>query len=346
MSRKITLNEVALKAEVSPTTAARVLHGRGYVSETNRNRVETAIRDLGYRPNIQARGLRNSRSYVIGLILSSATANPFFTNIAHAVRTAANANGLSVQNFNHTYDLQVERDGIARFLDHRVEAVIACHALDPRNLQPLIAAGTPIIEIERKLSPKAHHILLDPAPGMIEAVRSLALAGHKRIAYLGGIARVLEVGERAARTVERQRIEAFRSAIKACGLSLQSTHVDEVAYDDVDITLPLQGLAWGKATLAEPKRPTAIIAGSDVLAAGILQAAQTLALRVPKDLVVIGYDDSIARFLAPPLPTIAPPYTAIGIAAIEMIQKARSSSARLSQTLPTTFISRDFVTIT
>ena len=340
MSRKITLNEVALMAEVSAATAARVVHANGYVSDGNRQRVEAAIRDLGYRPNIQARGLRNSRSYTIGVILSSATANPFFTNVSHALRMAANAQGLSVLNFNHNYDLKVEREGVARLLDHNVEAVIACHVFDPRNLQPVIDAGIPIIEIERQVLPSAHHLLLDPAPGMLEAVRSLAAAGHQRITFLGGIARYDDSGKADARSVEHQRGEAFRSVIRACGLPAQSARIDETLYDDNDTSGPLHGMTWGKLALAKPDRPTAVIAGSDVLAAGVLQAAQALGLTVPKDLAVLGYDDSLARFLSPPLPSIAQPYQHIGIAAIEMAQKAASTPGPFQQTLFTRFIAR------
>ena len=75
--------------------------------------------------------------------------------------------------------------------------------------------------------------------------------------------------------------------------------MDQIAYDDSDTTSPLEGLTWGQKALSLDGRPTAIIAGSDVLAAGVLQAAYALGLNVPRDLTVVGYDDSLARFLSP-----------------------------------------------
>src|SRR5689334_15245068 len=120
---KVTIADVAARAGVSPTLAARVIHDNGYVSEENRQRVADAVRELGYSPNMMARGLRNNRSYLVGLVLSSAPHNPYFTKVSHSVRTAANAAGLSVLNFNHSYSAELERQGIRRMIEHGVEAI-------------------------------------------------------------------------------------------------------------------------------------------------------------------------------------------------------------------------------
>ncbi|MCP4549628.1 MAG: LacI family transcriptional regulator, partial [bacterium] len=72
MKQKATMADVARLAGVSPATAARVIHNNGYVSDENKERVLAAVQETGYRPNIQARSLRNSRSYTVGVVLSSA----------------------------------------------------------------------------------------------------------------------------------------------------------------------------------------------------------------------------------------------------------------------------------
>ena len=188
---KATMADVARMARVSPTVAARVVQGVGYVSEEKRQRVQEAIQATGYRPNLLARSLRTAHTCTLGLVLSYACENPFFTHISHAVRTAAIDAGYSMLTVNHGYSSIAEAQGVRQFVDHRVDAVVLCHPYRMANLQPLIDYRIPIIQIERQLMPQAHIIRLDPRPGLSAAMDELCAAGHRRIAFLGG--RTMEV---------------------------------------------------------------------------------------------------------------------------------------------------------
>lgn len=338
MKQKPTMADVALYAGVSPTTAARVLHANGYVSDANREKVLKAAADLEYHPNIQARSLRYSRSFLIGVVLSSAVRNPFFARISHAIRLQANAAGLSILNFNHNYDHATEVDGLRRLLDHRVEAVILCHSFEIANLAPIQKAGIPIVEIERAFLPETHKILIDPKPGLTAALRDLGTYGHRRIDFLGGSA---ARGSSSRSRADEERADAFLRAACDAGLDLSDLRVLTGQYDE-DSGTTLEGLVRGRELLMRADRPTAIVAGSDVLAAGVLQAAYELGLQVPRDLSIVGYDDSLGLFLAPALSSVRQPYEDIARFAIEMAL-AGGKNPPLTGIIETSYVKRSSV---
>ncbi|KQT01678.1 LacI family DNA-binding transcriptional regulator [Rhizobium leguminosarum bv. viciae] len=324
---KPTMADIARLAKVSPTTAARVIHNNGYVSQENREKVLQAVEVLGYRPNLQARSLRTQRSFSLGLILSAARENPFYTQISHAIRTAAMERGYSMLTVNHSYSENAEAVGVQQFLDHNVEAVILCHALNLDNIRVLTDAGVPIVQIERHDLETAHFVELDPTPGMTEALNSLAALGHRRIAFLGGS--VEAETETAGPSAERERIRAFQMAAVSAGLVLEDCPVILGPYDTRGARgrLPGYDLAEELLRMSLPI-VSAIITGSDVLAAGVLQALYDRGIRVPEEISVIGYDDSFAQFLSPPLTSIAQPYDAIGQAVMTLVENTQSLSTQ------------------
>ncbi|TCA47809.1 LacI family transcriptional regulator [Rhizobium leguminosarum bv. viciae] len=323
---KATMADIARLAKVSPTTAARVIHNNGYVSQENRQKVLEAVEVLGYRPNLQARSLRTQRSFSLGLILSAARENPFYTQISHAIRTAAMERGYSMLTVNHSYSQDAEAVGVQQFLDHNVEAVILCHALNLDNIRPLTDAGIPIIQIERHDLEMAHFVELDPAPGMTEAVDTLAALGHRRIAFVGGS--IAAETQTDGPSAEKERIRAFQMAAASAGLVLEDCPVVLGPYDTRGASGRLPGYVLADELLRR-SRPivSAIITGSDVLAAGVLQALYERAIRVPEEVSVIGYDDSFAQFLSPPLTSIAQPYDAIGQAVMTLVETAQAMPA-------------------
>lgn len=326
-SDRPTLADVAQLAGVSPATAARVIHQNGYASEKNRKKVETAIEKSGYRPNLQARSLRMRRSYTLGLVLTLARENPFFTKISHAVRTAAMDAGYSLLTVNHGYSEIIERQGVRQFLEHDVEAVILCHGFKPENFEPIVAANIPIIQLERRLIPGAHLVSIDPTPGMKSAVENLVGQGHRRIAFIGGSNSPENTSGEMEPREESARVEAFKFAGRLFGLNADSCPIRLGSYSIPIRPGTLPGYEIAKTMFSSKERPvTAVIAGSDVLAAGILQALHDLNIHVPRDVSLIGYDDSLSQFLTPPLTSVAQPYVDIANAAMELIVLATNNA--------------------
>ncbi|WP_175544413.1 LacI family DNA-binding transcriptional regulator [Mesorhizobium sp. YR577] len=317
---KARISDVAKLAGVSPSTVTRVIHENGYVSTENRMKVLSAVETLGYFPNLQARSLRNQRSYTIGLLLSSERTNPFYTNIAHAIRVVTADQGYSILSTNHSFSLKAERNAIRLFIEYDVEAAIICHALDPNNMAPLKRARIPIVQVERDRIEDTHLIDVDLRPGFDDSIKVLMSLGHRRIAFIGWKPLTDYRGAKAAIT-ERRRAEGFSQAIERQGLN-----VDHCPLLLGDANAGVGPFDAGR-TLAdvlldrEGSRVSAIMTGSDVLAAGVLQALHARRIRVPDEMSVIGYDDSLAAYLTPPLTSVAQPYDAIANAALEIIKR-------------------------
>jgi LacI family transcriptional regulator len=319
------MTELARAADVSPSTVARVLNESGYVAEETRVRVLEAVRSTGYRPNVQARSLRTQRSFTLGLALSSARDNPFFTHISHAIRVAAAEAGYSLLTINHGYSAEAEAAGIHQFMDYGVEGVILCHPFEPQAFAQITRAGKPVVQIERRAIPDAHSVIIDAAAGISEAIALFVGNGHRRIAFIGGAADTSYTEDHG---VEADRVKAFRLGILAAGLAIDECPVLATPYRAPSREDPLPGYTKTMEIFGSAgPHPTAVLTGSDVFAAGALQAFAKLGLEVPQDVSLIGYDDSFAHFLAPPLASIAQPYEEIGRKAIELIQQALKSGS-------------------
>lgn len=338
---KPTMADVAKLAGVSPTTAARVVHQNGYVSAENREEVLRAVTTLGYRPNLQARSLRLQRSQTIGLIYSDQE-SPVHTKLAQAIRTRAAKAGLTVLTVDYDPTNGEERDGISQFLDRRVDAVISSYAFDPAAYLPLQAAGIPLIQIERARLANSHFVAYDQMPGLEQAVSALTTFGHCRIGFIGG-SDTFSGRTNTTLEVELERAEIFRLQATAQGLDLNECPVVLGDYFARDAEGRLAGDTLAHQLLDKNPDLTAIIAGSDILAAGILQALYTRHLRVPDDISLIGYDDSIADMLTPPLSSILQPYEDIANAAIEMVGQAAPEGPFLRRVIATRLVSRQSV---
>lgn len=326
---KARISDVARLAGVSPSTVTRVIHENGYVSTENRLKVVDAVEVLGYLPNIQARSLRNQRSYTIGLLLSSERTNPFYTNVADAIRTATAEKGYSILSTNHDFSIKAERAAIRQFMEYDVEAVIVCHALEPDNFAPLKRANIPIVQVERNRIADTHQIDIDLRPGFDKSIEGLMAQGHRQIAFIGWRPRQ-DYLDADMSVTEVKRAEGFREAAMRQGLCLQECPVLLGNYDVGKGPFDV-GRILADTLLDDSSSPiTAILTGSDVLAAGVLQALHSRRIRVPDDISVIGYDDSIAACLSPPLTTIAQPYMAIANAALNIIKRCDVELDRLA----------------
>lgn len=314
-----TMGDVARHAGVSPATVARVLYKAGTVSADKKARIEAALEATGYRPNVVARGLRTQRSWTIGMIVVDGTINPFFTQLTQAVRTEALDRGYNVLVYNHGMSEKREADAVANLIQQRVDAVLFSYGVSVSNMKPLREAGIPIVQIERDLTLDTHSVLIDPAPGINEAVKHLVQAGHSRIAYIGGDPKLYPRPRPHGSTMEEDRLLAFRDAMNSSGIGVDETLI-QLGYYFNPKGRPItgEGRRLTRLLLDLPQRPTAIFASGDTLAAGALQELQSEGLRVPTDMSVIGFDDSIADMLTPPLSSVGRPLQEMGVAALDL----------------------------
>jgi LacI family transcriptional regulator len=305
------------------------------VAAETRARVQRAIEELDYRPNHVARSLRSRRSLAFGLLVPE-PANPFFAEVAKGIEDESYGHGytLTVGNTNGSAErrLAYTESLIAR----RVDALFFdTTGISSREVDRLERAGILSIylgtadELDDDVRERLACVTLDTDAGGYAVGRLFIEHGHTRIATIGG------TGDQSP-YIDRpwQRVAGFLRAIHEAGLE------SRVAWGG---SSPSAGYAAASELLVGPTRPTAIFAGSDYIAIGVLRRAADLGLRVPDDLAVCGFDDiEIADHLIPRLTTVRVPKLAMGQLAARIALDALASSAAGDPSLdPSTRIAMD-----
>lgn len=314
----VRLKDVAALAGVSTATVSRVVHGNGYVSARARERVEEALRNSGYRLNVVAQELRRQKTITLGLILHGALSHPFVGEVAIGAQQAAMEHGFNVLLFNARGDADRERESVEALLKRRVDGVVFTTAVHEKNVQLALDAGVYAVEIERRLCDVASAVVVDNYAGATEVMRHLLTLGHRKIGYLGepfphGTAD-------PAAGIPKERFDAYRDALQAAGQALDESHVVLGRY-------PREQGGWGGleagATymlrlLRQAPGLTAVFAVSDLVAAGAMQTLYSRGIQIPQQMSIVGFDDTFARYLAPPLTTIRQPMFDMGFKAASL----------------------------
>lgn len=323
----VTIYDVAAKAGVSIKTVSRVMNNEPNVRPAMRDRVLAAAGALGYSPNLSARSLAGSRSFVIAVFVDAALTIDHWRSERGADYLSRIQLGATLQCREAGYHLLVE------LIDHegprvRQEVAALLAALKPDGviltppssdnavvLELLDKAGTPYVRVgpERAegLGPRVH---MDDVAAAREMTEHLAKLGHRRIGFIVGEPRY---------GASQARRDGYLEAMKGLGLPVADGWVRQG-----DFTFQ-SGLDQAKALLALPDRPTAIFASNDDMALGCMAAIAEAGLMTPGDVSVAGFDDSpSARFSRPQLTTVRQPVAEMAsVAAKLLIGQARSGAA-------------------
>jgi LacI family transcriptional regulator len=318
-ARAATLKDVAEASGVTTATVARVLKARGYVSEATRTRVLQAVDATGYRPNSLARSLRQSRSHVIGHLLKATVPNPFYVEVARGVEEEARARGYTVLTANVQHDAETERRAVETFLGWRADGLIFSTPADAANVEHVLAQRVPLAQVERPRSQDGHRLVVRNYPSAVTAMRHLADLGHRRIAYVGADLLPEDGPTALYGYVERERLQAWCDVMAAVGAATDGLAWFGEAYTIDQPTAQGHGYRATQALLAARERPTAIFASNDILAAGALQAIHEAGLNCPRDISVVGFDDTLAGFLTPLLTSVRLPARRLGATAVRMV---------------------------
>ncbi|MCL6431792.1 MAG: LacI family transcriptional regulator [Anaerolineae bacterium] len=315
-----TIREVARKAGVAAITVSRVINRTGYVSEETRQRVEEAIAELDYVPNVLARGLRSSRTHTLGLLVTDIT-NGFWTTVARGAEDAAVGNGYSVFLCNTDESATKQEQYLRALLSHRVEgAIIAPASSDRSALTALERARLPFVIVDRRVpGVNADLVLGDSLGGARELVEHLLARGHRRIAHLGG-----PVGVSTADDRER----GYREALMAAGIGVEPGLVQRGDYK-LESGRRLMRQLLGCSPL-----PTAVFAANNVLAVGALAALRERGLRVPEDMALVCFDDLPQASLIDPFLTVAAqPAYELGATAVRLLLERLAHPGRPPETV-------------
>lgn len=314
MPKNPTLKDVAHEARVSTATVARVLHGRGFVSKESRKQVEEAISKTGYRLNVLAQSLRQQRTKTIGHLLTSISPNPFFAGVELGVENEAIRNGYSVLIWNVFEDPKRETLGVETFVQRQVDAIIFTTPIEPKNVDTALSARIPVIQVERPTQVQSHKVLVDNYAGAVSATEHLINLGHKRIGYIGGDPR----NYLTDLSVDEQRLAGYRDTMLKNHITPSDNWYASGKYYSIEDGYQLMERFLDKGEVS------AVIAACDILAAGALQAIYNRHLRVPEDISVVGFDDTYAPYLSPPLTTVRQPMFEIGQMAARIAIEAQN----------------------
>ncbi|WP_432839887.1 LacI family DNA-binding transcriptional regulator [Dactylosporangium sp. CA-092794] len=272
------LRRVAEASGVSVSTASRALSGSGRVSEATRAKVRRVADELGYRPNALARGLRTSRSRLIGLVVTNLV-NASLHVIAEVVHHRLKAAGYHLVLCVTGGDADEERAYVETLRDHNVDGIIVVGS-DAAAVERLRHTGIPVVHLARRpRHPAGDCVLGAELEGAREATRHLLGLSHRRIGVVAGPAAV---------TSGHERLAGYRLALDEAGVAYR---------EDLVFSGPLEPAAGAEAVrrlLALParRRPTALLVTNHESAFGLLPALRERKVRIPDDLSVLCYEDA------------------------------------------------------
>jgi LacI family transcriptional regulator len=302
------IREVALQAGVSVGTVSNVLNRPELVAAKTRERVFSAISELGFVRNDSARQLRVGRSRTLGLVVLD-VANPFFTDVARGVEEVANRHGLAVILCNSNEDLQKEAAHLDLLSELRVRGVLINPVGEASRITKLRERGTPVVLFDRLGAPAVECSVAvdDILGGRLAADHLIDHHGHRRFLFVGGPFTLRQV---------QDRYSGANAAVEASGDGVEMRVM----------TTPALNVATGRsageqiATLGQSQVPSAVFCANDLVALGVLQALTQAGLRVPDDVAIIGYDDiDFAAAAAVPLSSIRQPRQLLGRRAAELL---------------------------
>lgn len=301
------------------------------VAQATRKRVERAAEALGYRPNVMARGLRTRGSQSIGLIVTDIL-NPFHATLAKGVQDAAEDRGYTVLMFNSDEQPDKERRALEILRGHLPRGLIVVPtSRTPANLA--ILPGLPMIELDRSSGlPGAHTAMVDNVGGARAAIRHLTGLGHRAVGMIVG---------RLDISTARERLLGYREGLEEAGLPYREEWVRPGNHRERDGREAALALLSGPL-LPGAGRPSALFVGNNEMTVGAVLAARELGLQIPRDLSVVGFDDSRwAQTMSPALSVVSQPTYELGqLACARLLDLIGGRPMPPGVRLPTTFIER------
>lgn len=318
---RVTLSDIAKKANVSPMTVSRVINKSGDVSEETRVKVEAIIKEMNYIPNTSARYLNSKRSKILALMITDIT-NPFFTKLARGAEDKSKQLGYRLILCNSDENIEKEADYINMLISTGVDGILITPSKDEskRNLKTLHKYSIPFVLLDRTIDGiNADIIHGDSEDGTRELLEHLIHLGHKKIAIINGPLNV---------STARERHESYIQTMKSNGLKIQDNYILHSQFTNEDMHKNISTLL----SLPQDERPTAIFAVNNFIAINSIKELRKNNIRVPEDISVVGFDDLDSTIeLDPFLTVISQPAYDFGFIGTQMLIE------RIEKTAPKDF---------
>lgn len=333
------IRDVAKMADVSIATVSRYLSTPDKVSKHSAAKVERAIVQLNYKPNLLARNFFKTRSYSI-LVLVPDIANPFFSKVIRGIEDAGQQKGYAVLLGDTRYSRERENEYFRRAETRQADGVIQLSPFLPSSLSisgnKETGTSIPFVNACEIIdNPPCPTVSIDNTTAFKNVVEYLMSMGHKRIGCVLGPSDSNYISP-----LTRDRLAGYQQALAQSKIS-----VDEKLLVAGDFSMR-SGLNAAPYFMQLNEKPTAICCMNDEMAIGLIQGLKAEGVSIPGDISVTGFDDiGVARYCDPPLTTIAQPAEDIGRTAMNVLSSLLEGQAQTqtNHLLPTEFIVRNSV---
>jgi LacI family transcriptional regulator len=302
-----TIYDVAQRAGVSPMTVSRVVNGESNVRDETRAAVQKAMRELQFRPNKAARSLAGAAEMRIGLLYNNPS-TAYFTEFLMGALEGSGRNGAQlVVDKCEIGDTQAAATAIRNLIKGGVNGMVLTAPMSesPELIRELKTLGLSIVGVATgSFSGEMTCVGIDDFRAGYDMAKYLIGLGHKRIGFIKG---------HPSHSSSRQRLAGFEAAIRDAGSKVEKPRFAQGYYSY------RSGMEAAEELLVGGKAPTAIFACNDDMASGVLSVAHRLGLDVPRDLSVVGVDDTVAASLWPALTTVRQPISDIASTAVNVV---------------------------
>ncbi|MGI8315900.1 LacI family DNA-binding transcriptional regulator [Halobacillus mangrovi] len=317
-----TLKDVAKKANVSVATASYVMNDSKLITQPTKDKVLLAAKELGYRPNRNAKNLKKSKTNIIGFFLSGFT-GPFFNEILEGIQDTVIEKGyeMVVCASDDKHRLLVER-----YVDG---AIILNYHISNDLLNSLASDKFPMVVLDRELdNPYVKEVLLPNKLGIDQSVNHLVEQGHQRIGFIAGSEESYD-GEK--------RLEGFKESLAKRGLTFHESDLIRADFTEISGMFGMMDYLDN-----HDEYPTAFVSANDEMAMGAIKAVQHRGLKVPEQIAFVGFDDiDLAQYFQPSLSTVRVQKKLWGrIAAESMFRMLEKKSDVDGEQIPIEFVPR------
>ena len=298
--KKMTIAKIAELSGVSRATVSRVLTNSQAVSKKTAEKVEKVIAQCNYRPSAMARGLATGKMNIVSLVVSDIR-NPFYAELVWVISQSLRQKGYLVSLYNSGYEKESIHNYLTNLSNYGFCGLILADAQDDNAFRDLLQSiSCPLILVNRDVGTNRPYdsITIDNRMGGYFAAKHLLEYGHRKIAMLKGP---------YFSSSSTARYEGFSMALREFEIEPDIRYIDEG-----DLSMA-SGEAFLEKMLAYQDPPTAIFAGNDLMAIGVMNAAKRHSIRIPEDISIVGFDDiPLVRSPLIQLTTVRHPYTEIG----------------------------------
>ncbi len=309
--KKINIKDIAKEVGTSIATVSRALNNKEGVSDDMRKRVLLKAKELGYIANGLARGMKTSKTFTVGVLISDIK-NPYFSEVISSMERVLYAKKYNLIICNVGENSTKEREYLELLVSKSVDGLLVAPVKEEKNLsiyRKLVRHGIKLVFFDRLVdSIQTDAVIVDNEAATYEAVRYLAKFGHKKIGAIYGIEKSYTGAE---------RLKGFLEAIKDFELDARKEWIRSGEFkEDVSYERALE-------ILSMKERPSAIIAMNNFTTLGVMRAVKELGIKVPDELSVMGFDDAEwMKVCSPSVTTIIQPTDVIGMTAATLLLDA------------------------